>query len=243
MSVSYSVVRGSSCSRVCHTMDSFYEPSSTYYTHMYPADSQHSEGNNVSNDDWSSLCSPESTGRECSPTNLPYVSSTPNFHQYAPVYYPPPSDKDDQNFDVVYQTPTTNSTSHPPTVVRIVKRRNTANKKERRRTQSINTAFSSLRNKIPNVPADTKLSKIKTLRLATSYISYLTRVLEGDQDPSSGFRAELVPSSRKINAERRANYKNEIQALVNGIQTVDTRKCKGRTGWPQHVWASELKQE
>ncbi|XP_037926438.1 heart- and neural crest derivatives-expressed protein 2 isoform X3 [Hermetia illucens] len=223
MSVSYSVVRGSSCSRVCHTMDSFYEPSSTYYTHMYPADSQHSEvGNNVSNDDWSSLCSPESTGRECSPTNLPYVSSTPNFHQYAPVYYPPPSDKD---------------------VVRIVKRRNTANKKERRRTQSINTAFSSLRNKIPNVPADTKLSKIKTLRLATSYISYLTRVLEGDQDPSSGFRAELVPSSRKINAERRANYKNEIQALVNGIQTVDTRKCKGRTGWPQHVWASELKQE
>lgn len=51
--------------------------------------------------------------------------------------------------------------------------------------------------------------QIKTLRLATSYISYLTRVLEGDQDPSGGFRAELVPSSRKINAERRA--KNEAQ--------------------------------
>lgn len=55
--------------------------------------------------------------------------------------------------------------------------------------------------------------QIKTLRLATSYISYLTRVLEGDQDPSGGFRAELVPSSRKINAERRA--KNEAQ--VNSI--------------------------
>lgn len=52
-------------------------------------------------------------------------------------------------------------------------------------------------------------TQIKTLRLATSYISYLTRVLEGDQDPSGGFRAELVPSSRKINAERRA--KNEAQ--------------------------------
>lgn len=51
--------------------------------------------------------------------------------------------------------------------------------------------------------------QIKTLRLATSYISYLTRVLEGDQDPSGGFRAELVPSSRKINAERRA--RNEAQ--------------------------------
>lgn len=61
----------------------------------------------------------------------------------------------------------------PNPVVRVVKRRNTANKKERRRTQSINNAFADLRDCIPNVPADTKLSKIKTLRLATSYIGYL----------------------------------------------------------------------
>jgi Helix-loop-helix DNA-binding domain len=45
-------------------------------------------------------------------------------------------------------------------VVRVVKRRNTANKKERRRTQSINSAYSSLREHIPNVPSDTKLSKV-----------------------------------------------------------------------------------
>ena len=51
-----------------------------------------------------------------------------------------------------------------------------SNKKERRRTQSINNAFSSLRDCIPNVPTDTKLSKIKTLRLATSYIDYLMQV-------------------------------------------------------------------
>ncbi|XP_017151064.1 heart- and neural crest derivatives-expressed protein 1 isoform X2 [Drosophila miranda] len=43
--------------------------------------------------------------------------------------------------------------------VRTIKKRNTANKKERRRTQSINNAFSYLREKIPNVPSDTKLSK------------------------------------------------------------------------------------
>lgn len=53
--------------------------------------------------------------------------------------------------------------------------------------------------------------QIKTLRLATSYITYLTRVLEGDQDPSSGFRAELVPSSRKINAERRAKCEAQVR--------------------------------
>ena len=51
-----------------------------------------------------------------------------------------------------------------------------SNKKERRRTQSINNAFASLRDCIPNVPTDTKLSKIKTLRLATSYIDYLMQV-------------------------------------------------------------------
>jgi hypothetical protein len=76
----------------------------------------------------------------------------------------------------------------------VVKRRNCANKKERKRTQSINNAFADLRDCIPNVPADTKLSKIKTLRLATSYIGYLMGVLESD-DPGAcdtGFRAELV---------------------------------------------------
>ncbi|KAK4311503.1 hypothetical protein Pmani_016971 [Petrolisthes manimaculis] len=63
---------------------------------------------------------------------------------------------------------------------RVVKRRSSANKKERRRTQSINNAFAELRECIPNVPADTKLSKIKTLRLATSYIAYLMEVLHTD---------------------------------------------------------------
>lgn len=46
--------------------------------------------------------------------------------------------------------------------VRVVKRRTTANKKERRRTQSINSAFTFLRDCIPNVPSDTKLSKVRS---------------------------------------------------------------------------------
>jgi hypothetical protein len=60
-----------------------------------------------------------------------------------------------------------------------------SNKKERRRTQSINNAFASLRDCIPNVPCDTKLSKIKTLRLATSYIDYLMQMLNSE-NASSG---------------------------------------------------------
>lgn len=73
-----------------------------------------------------------------------------------------------------------------------------------RRTQSINNAYADLRDCIPNVPADTKLSKIKTLRLATSYILYLIGVLETD-DPAGGFRAELGTMSRKNAAASNGN--------------------------------------
>lgn len=55
-----------------------------------------------------------------------------------------------------------------------------ANRKERRRTQSINLAFSKLRKHIPDVPLDTKLSKIKTLRLAINYINHLVETLNFD---------------------------------------------------------------
>ncbi|RXG57810.1 Heart- and neural crest derivatives-expressed protein 2 [Armadillidium vulgare] len=86
---------------------------------------------------------------------------------------------------------------------RVIKRRTSANKKERRRTQSINNAFAELRECIPNVPADTKLSKIKTLRLATSYIAYLMGVLRTDvkDSPTEAFKAELPPKNKSNNTE------------------------------------------
>lgn len=55
-------------------------------------------------------------------------------------------------------------------------------RKERRRTISLNSAFSTLRSRIPKVPADTKLSKIKTLRLAALYIQYLNKILNEPED-------------------------------------------------------------
>ncbi|KRG00418.1 uncharacterized protein Dwil_GK27629 [Drosophila willistoni] len=111
-------------------------------------------------------------------------------------------------------------------------KRNTANKKERRRTQSINNAFSYLRGKIPNVPSDTKLSKIKTLKLAILYINYLVDVIDGDRDPNGGFRAELKELNRKTCYDKVPATKNKIKNYR--IST------KSRTGWPQEVWASEL---
>jgi len=101
---------------------------------------------------------------------------------------------------------------------RVVKRRVSANRKERRRTHSINSAFSALRDCIPNVPSDTKLSKIKTLRLATSYIAYLMDVLSKD-DPiaqrqlhEAGFKADI---NKKIESrEERRRRETEVLALA-----------------------------
>ena len=84
-------------------------------------------------------------------------------------------------------------------------------KGNRKRSCHINSAFSALRECIPNVPTDTKLSKIKTLRLATSYIAYLMDVLRQD-DPSlcASFDAVVVKksNSREIKREK------EIQVCV-----------------------------
>ncbi|CAG9860612.1 unnamed protein product [Phyllotreta striolata] len=55
--------------------------------------------------------------------------------------------------------------------------RNAANERERARMRVLSKAFCRLKTTLPWVPADTKLSKLDTLRLATSYIAHLRAVL------------------------------------------------------------------
>ncbi|XP_061146833.1 transcription factor 15-like isoform X1 [Syngnathus typhle] len=73
----------------------------------------------------------------------------------------------------------------------VVEQRNVANARERHRTQNVNTAFSALRTLIPTEPVDRKLSKIETLRLASSYISHLANVLQvvGDDEKNEDGRS------------------------------------------------------
>ncbi|KAI8495990.1 Transcription factor 21 [Branchiostoma belcheri] len=59
--------------------------------------------------------------------------------------------------------------------------RNAANARERSRMRVLSKAFSKLKTTLPWVPPDTKLSKLDTLRLATSYISHMRQVLVGDK--------------------------------------------------------------
>ena len=62
-----------------------------------------------------------------------------------------------------------------------------------RRSETINIAFAAVRNCIPNVSSDTKLSKIQTLRLAITYMRFLMSCL-GDYR----FLLLMSESDRKI---------------------------------------------
>ncbi|XP_051021882.1 LOW QUALITY PROTEIN: musculin [Acomys russatus] len=59
--------------------------------------------------------------------------------------------------------------------------RNAANARERARMRVLSKAFSRLKTSLPWVPPDTKLSKLDTLRLASSYIAHLRQLLQEDR--------------------------------------------------------------
>ncbi|XP_068014773.1 basic helix-loop-helix transcription factor scleraxis-like, partial [Melanerpes formicivorus] len=76
-------------------------------------------------------------------------------------------------------------------------RRAAANARERDRTHSVNTAFGALRRLIPTRPADRRLSKVETLRLASSYISHLANVLLLQRrQPEGAAAAQPCPGPR-----------------------------------------------
>lgn len=131
---------------------------------------------------------------------------------------------------------------------RRAKPKTATSRKERRRTQNINAAFDDLRKHIPNVPSDTKLSKIKTLKLAMSYIHHLENQLE---DESQGQEIVTPPeeSRRKTdnNDDTVSNDSNSSDRLDSSPKNCDEKqrlssppRRSSRTGWPQHVWALEL---
>ncbi|XP_058446166.1 transcription factor atoh8-like [Malaya genurostris] len=75
------------------------------------------------------------------------------------------------------------STPPSPTVLR--KRRLAANARERKRMNSLNVAFDRLREIVPTLGPDQKLSKFETLQMAQTYINALSDLLERGTDASS----------------------------------------------------------
>jgi len=64
----------------------------------------------------------------------------------------------------------------------MAQQRQAANLRERRRMQSINEAFEGLRSHIPTLPYEKRLSKVDTLKLAISYITFLGEIVKKDKN-------------------------------------------------------------
>lgn len=76
-----------------------------------------------------------------------------------------------------------NRSSYPPSPTILKKRRQAANARERKRMNGLNEAFDRLREVVPTLEIDQKLSKFETLQMAQTYISALCELLEkGDNE-------------------------------------------------------------
>ena len=71
---------------------------------------------------------------------------------------------------------------YPPTVQVVKHRRNMANARERRRMNGLNDAFDRLREVVPNVNSEQKMSKIETLLVAQTYIKALAKLMDSIEE-------------------------------------------------------------
>ncbi|KAI1287662.1 Transcription factor 21 [Halotydeus destructor] len=97
--------------------------------------------------------------------------------------------------------------------------RNAANARERGRMRVLSKAFSRLKTCLPWVPPDTKLSKLDTLRLATSYIAHLREVLADESPPSCKHPSTLSWPYSGSNQQMRPLFTNSVQ---NGDSSYET---------------------
>lgn len=74
--------------------------------------------------------------------------------------------------------------TRPPSPTVLRKRRLAANSRERRRMNGLNDAFERLREVIPSLGSDHKLSKFETLQMAQTYIGSLSALLQRTSPPS-----------------------------------------------------------
>ena len=84
----------------------------------------------------------------------------------------------------------------------------------KRSTIAMNNAFAALRAQIPNLPPDTNLSKIRTLRLATRYNKFLMEILE-ERDQ------ETISNSVETDLPREENTENSVSLITCHLLTTN----------------------
>nr|VZI31004.1 unnamed protein product [Spirometra erinaceieuropaei] len=77
--------------------------------------------------------------------------------------------------------------------------RTSQNQQDKRRTREMNRAFCRLRTCLPEIPADTKLTKLKTLRMAISYIRTLSLVADSSSPLTERVSQAWSPNARPAN--------------------------------------------
>lgn len=95
-------------------------------------------------------------------------------------------------------TKKTSSKTTNPNQATLRKRRLAANARERRRMNGLNEAFDKLRDVVPSLGADHKLSKFETLQMAQTYISALCDLLERGADETTYTLFNQKNGNRKI---------------------------------------------
>ena len=118
-------------------------------------------------------------------------------------------------------------------VLQSLKNAATANARERARMQVLSKAFVKLKTTLPWVPPDTKLSKLDTLRLATSYIAHLRQILaEDDEEEGDGAAATggepVQPADTSSGGSAASSPTQPSSASVHPINFVST--CFGYLG-------------
>ena len=76
---------------------------------------------------------------------------------------------------------------HPPSTEIMRHRRDAANARERKRMNGLNDAFERLREVVPNLNSEQKLSKIETLLMAQTYIKALAKLIETEDSKAKEF--------------------------------------------------------
>merc|ERR1719336_57034 len=76
---------------------------------------------------------------------------------------------------------------HPPSPSILRHRRDAANARERKRMNGLNDAFERLREVVPNLNSEQKMSKIETLLMAQTYIRALAKLIETEDSKAKEY--------------------------------------------------------
>ncbi|XP_016946663.1 uncharacterized protein LOC108022314 [Drosophila biarmipes] len=126
-------------------------------------------------------------------------------------------------FDDDFDEDASSHSSQPPV------QRNAANARERMRMRVLSSAYGRLKTKLPNIPPDTKLSKLDTLRLATLYIKQLITAVETG---SSG--SHTHPHSHPHNHSHHLNHSHSSTASSDGLDTSHMADASGGGNYHFH---------